>query len=54
MLRPLLAGRVVLTPRDGRLYEFEGKLSFGALVAGLIGPNDASVLTVVPPARLTQ
>jgi DNA invertase Pin-like site-specific DNA recombinase len=52
ILRPLSAGRVILTPRttdDGRFYDFEWKLSFGALVAGLIGTGDERAMTVVPP-----
>src|SRR3989442_3133902 len=53
VLRPLLGGRrLVLTPTitaDGRLYAFEQKLSYGALIAGLIGAGDARVMTVVPP-----
>jgi hypothetical protein len=33
-----------------RFYEFEWKLSFGALVTGLIGADDGRAVTVVPPA----
>jgi hypothetical protein len=54
VLRPLLARRVVLTPRvtpAGRFYEFEALLSYGALVTGLIGAGDERVLSVVPPGR---
>ena len=51
MLRPLLAGRIVLTPSvtaEGRFYAFSGPVSYGGLVAGLIGTG-AGVITVVPP-----
>jgi site-specific DNA recombinase len=52
VIRPLLSGRIVLEPRvtpEGRFYDFEGKLSFGAVVAGLIGAGDGRVMTVVAP-----
>jgi hypothetical protein len=51
-MRPLLSGRVPMTPEvtaQGRFYTFEGKLPFGALVTGLIGPGDGRAMTVVPP-----
>jgi len=52
VLRPLLARRIVLTPRvtpAGRFYKFDALLSFDALVTGLIGAGDRRVVTVVPP-----
>jgi site-specific DNA recombinase len=52
VLRPLLARRVVMTPTvtaEGRFYAFEGKLSWGAVVTGLIGTGDGRAITVVPP-----
>jgi hypothetical protein len=38
-----------LVTNEGRFYEFEWKLSFGALVTGLIGAGDGRAITVVPP-----
>ena len=53
VIRPLMGGRrVVLVPEvtaEGRFYAFEAKLSFGAVVTGLIGTGDGRVITVVPP-----
>ncbi len=52
VLRPLLAHRIVMTPLvkpEGRFYDFEAELSYGALIRGLIGVADARVMTVVPP-----
>lgn len=51
MLRPLLTGRLVMRPKvtpEGRFYEFTGAVSYGRLIAGIIGTRDG-VMTVVPP-----
>ena len=51
MLRPLLAGRIVMTPKDtaeGRFYDFEAPLSSGALLHGLLGLAGPGVVTVGP------
>jgi len=51
VLRPLLTGRLVLTPREapeGRFYDFAGVAAYGGLVAGIIGTRDGAI-TVVPP-----
>jgi hypothetical protein len=50
ILRPLLADRIAMKPDvDARTYEFTARLSFGALVTGLIGTGDGRAITVVPP-----
>jgi site-specific DNA recombinase len=48
VIRPLLTGRLVLTPRlidEGRWFEFSGDASYGALIRGLVG----GVNGMVPP-----
>ena len=46
VIRPLLGGRIVLTPED-RSYRFEAPVSWGGLVAALVDGFGAT--TTYPP-----
>ncbi len=51
ILRPLLLDRIVMKPRatgEERFYELTAAVSFGGLVAGLIGTRGGAMTVVAP------